>query len=75
MIPEGVFNNGKTVYLGYFHLYKKIRININLIIENVICYSKGVFYQLGFKFKNTNHEYNVNKLNNLIDSTLGTYWR
>ena len=72
--PEGVFNNGKTVCSGYSRLYRDIGIYIDLIIENVSCYAKGVGYKPGDKFYSTNHEYNVIKLNDIwypIDSTWG----
>ena len=72
--PEGVFNNGKTVCSGYSRLYRDIGIYLDLIIENVSCYAKGVSYKPGDKFYSTNHEYNVIKLNDIwypIDSTWG----
>ena len=72
--PEGVFNNGKTVCSGYSRLYRDIGVYIDLIIENVSCYAKGVGYEPGDKFYSTNHEYNVIKLNDIwypIDSTWG----
>ena len=72
--PEGVFNNGKTVCSGYSRLYRDIGIYLDLIIENVSCYAKGVGYEPGDKFYSTNHEYNVIKLNDIwypIDSTWG----
>ena len=72
--PEGVFRNGSSVCSGYSRLYKDFSLYINLEVESVNCYAKGVSYKIGQKMTKTNHEYNVIKLNNKwypIDSTWG----
>ena len=72
--PDGVFRNGKTVCSGYARLYRDISTYISLEVECVSCYAKGVGYQPGQRMNDTNHEYNVIKLNNKwypIDSTWG----
>jgi len=72
--PEGVFRNGKTVCSGYAHLYKDIAVYIELRVECVTCYAKGIRYEPGQKFTKTNHEFNVIFLNNKwigLDSTWG----
>ena len=72
--PEGVFKNGLTVCSGYARLYKDIATYINLEVECVNCYSKGVGYEPGKILTKTDHEYNVIKLDNKwypIDSTWG----
>ena len=72
--PEGVFKNGKTVCSGYAHLYKNFADYLDLDVECVTCYAKGVSYEPGQKMNESNHEYNVIKLNNQwypIDSTWG----
>ena len=73
--PEGVYRKGKTVCSGYSHLYKDFSDYLGLEVLCVKCYAKGVSYQQGERpKKETNHEYNVIKLNNKwypIDSTWG----
>ena len=72
--PEGVFQNGSSVCSGYSRLYKDIGSYLDLEIENVVCYAKGVGYEPGQMMNKTNHEYNVVKINNKwypIDSTWG----
>ena len=72
--PEGVFKNGITVCSGYARLYKDIASYINLEVECVSCYAKGVGYEPGKILNKTDHEYNVIKLDNKwypIDSTQG----
>jgi len=72
--PEGVFKNGITVCSGYARLYKDIASYINLEVECVSCYAKGVGYEPGKILNKTDHEYNVNKLDNKwypIDSNRG----
>lgn len=72
--PEGVFNNGLTVCSGYARLFKDISSHINLEVECVPCYSKGVGYEQGKNLTKTDHEYNVIKINGEwypIDSTWG----
>ena len=72
--PEGVYKNGQSVCSGYSRLFKDIADFLNLEVQCVSCYAKGVSYQVGQKMRSTNHEYNVIKLNNKwypIDSTWG----
>ena len=72
--PEGVFRKGSSVCSGYSRLYKDISLYLDLEVECVNCYAKGVSYSIGQKMTKTNHEYNVIKLNNKwypIDSTWG----
>ena len=72
--PEGVFKNGSSVCLGYARLFKDISDYLNLEVECVDCYAKGVSYEVGDEIKSPNHEYNVIKLDNKwypIDSTWG----
>ena len=72
--PEGVFKSGKAVCSGYARLYKNIADYLDLEVECVTCYAKGVGYEPGQKMNESNHEYNVIKLNNQwypIDSTWG----
>ena len=72
--PEGVYKNGQSVCSGYARLFKDIADFLNLEVNCVSCYAKGVSYQVGQKMNRTNHEYNVIKLNNKwypIDSTWG----
>ena len=72
--PEGVFQNGSSVCSGYSRLFNDIGSYIGLDIENVVCYAKGVGYEPGQIMNETNHEYNVVKINNKwypIDSTWG----
>ena len=72
--PEGVYRNGSSVCSGYSRLYKDIALYLNLEVECVTCYAKGVSYRVGEKMTESNHEYNVIKLNNKwypIDSTWG----
>ena len=45
--PEGIFKNGITVCSGYARLYKDIASYINLEVECVSCYAKGVGYEPG----------------------------
>ena len=72
--PEGVFKNGKTVCSGYSRLYKEIAVYLELKVECVSCYSKGVGYEPGKQLTKTDHEYNVINLDNKwfpIDATWG----
>ena len=72
--PEGVYKNGQSVCSGYSRLFKNIADFLNLEVQCVSCYAKGVSYQVGQKMTETNHEYNVIKLNDKwypIDSTWG----
>ena len=72
--PEGVFKNGSSVCSGYSRLYKDLSDYLNLEVECVNCYAKGVSYNVGEKLTSPNHEYNVIKLDNKwypIDSTWG----
>ncbi len=72
--PEGVFKNGSSVCSGYSRLYKDISVYLNLNVECVTCYAKGVSYHVGQKMHSSNHEYNVINLDNKwypIDSTWG----
>ena len=72
--PEGVYKNGQSVCSGYARLFKDIADFLNLEVNCVSCYAKGVSYKVGRKMNSTNHEYNVIKLNNKwypIDSTWG----
>ena len=72
--PKGVYKNGSSVCSGYSRLYKDFADYINLEVECVNCYAKGVSYSVGEKMTSTNHEYNVIKLNNKwypIDFYLG----
>ena len=72
--PEGVFKNGSSVCSGYARLYKDISNFLNLKVECINCYAKGVSYKVGQKMQSSNHEYNAIKLNNNwypIDSTWG----
>ena len=73
---EGVFKTGKTVCSGYSGLYEDIAIYLNLEVKSVTCYAKGAGYIPGQKIHafETNHEYNVVKLDGKwypIDSTWG----
>ena len=55
-------------------LYKDISVYLNLNVECVTCYAKGVSYHVGQKMHSSNHEYNVINLDNKwypIDSTWG----
>ena len=73
-IPEGVFRTGLSVCSGYARLYKNIAFYLNLEVECVSCYSKGASYTVGKNMNETNHEYNVIKLNNKwypVESTWG----
>ena len=72
--PEGVYKNGQSFCSGYSRLFKDIADFLNLEVQCVSCYAKGVSYHAGQKMTSTNHEYNVIKLNNKwypIDSTWG----
>ena len=72
--PEGVFKNGSSVCSGYAKLFKDLSDHLNLEVECVSCYAKGISYNVGDKLKSSNHEYNVIKLDNKwypIDSTWG----
>jgi len=73
--PDGVYRNGVTVCSGYSRLFKNFSDYLGLEVLCVSCYAKGVSYQQGQRpEKQTNHEYNVIKLNNRwypIDSTWG----
>ena len=72
--PEGVYKNGQSFCSGYSRLFKDIADFLNLEVQCVSCYAKGVSYHAGQKMTRTNHEYNVIKLNNKwypIDSTWG----
>ena len=72
-----VFKTGLTVCSGYARLFRHFADNINLITENIICFSKGLGYnedKLNQKL-DSDHEYNAVKLKNkwyLIDSTWGS---
>ena len=50
--PEFVFKNGKTVCSGYSHLYKDIAMYLDLKVECVSCFEKGVSYKPGDNDKN-----------------------
>ena len=72
--PEGVFKNGTSVCSGYSYLFKDISTYIDLEVECVSCYSKGVGYEPGKMLTKTDHEYNLIKIQNKwypIDSTWG----
>ena len=72
--PEGLFKNGLTVCSGYARLYKDFSSYLDLEVECISCYAKGINYEPGQKLDKTNHEYNVIKLENewyIIDSTWG----
>ena len=72
--PEGVYNSGISVCSGYSRLYKDFATYLGLEVECVNCYAKGVGYEPGQRLNQTNHEYNVIKLDNKwypIDSTWG----
>ena len=72
--PKGVYKNGSSVCSGYSRLYKDFADYLNLEVECITCYDKGLSYSVGKKMANNNHEYNAIKLNNkwhLIDSTWG----
>lgn len=72
--PEGVFKNGKTVCSGYSRLYKELATYLELTVECIPCYSKGVGYEPGKKLTSTDHEYNAINLNNKwfpLDATWG----
>ena len=73
--PEAVFKNGVTVCSGYARLFKSIGEFINLEIQCISCYSKGIGYEPGQNLTRTDHEYNIIKLNNKyypIDCTWGS---
>ena len=71
-----VFTTGLTVCSGYARLFRHFADNINLITENIVCFSKGYGYDKNkqdYKL-DSDHEYNAVKLKNkwyLIDSTWG----
>ena len=72
--PEGVYRNGSTVCSGYSRLYKDFSIYLDLQVECVSCYAKGVGYEPGKRLNQTDHEYNIININNKyypIDSTWG----
>ena len=72
--PEGVFKNGASVCSGYSRIFKDISTYIDLEVECVSCYAKGVGYEPGEILNKTNHEYNVINIKNKwypIDSTWG----
>ena len=72
--PEGVYRNGSTVCSGYSRLYKDISTYLDLQVECVSCYAKGVGYEPGKRLNQTDHEYNIININNKyypIDSTWG----
>ena len=62
-------------FQDYARLYKDFATDLNLQVECVNCYCKGVGYEPGDKINKTNHEYNVINLDNNwypIDSTWGS---
>ena len=66
-----------TVCSGYARLFRHFADNINLITENIICFSKGLGYNKDKQNQklDSDHEYNAVKLKNkwyLIDSTWGS---
>ena len=73
-VPESVYDFGKASCQGYSNLFKDLSDFLNLEVKSVECYVKGYNYNVGSIILNSNHEYNVIKLNNKwyhIDCTWG----
>jgi len=75
-----VFKTGSTVCEGYAKLFQHFADNINLINENICCFSKGSGYDPNKMNKklDSDHMYNAVKLKNkwyLIDSTWGAKYQ
>ena len=72
--PESVYDLGKSSCIGYSNLFKDLSDFLNLEVKCIECYVKGYDYNVGSIIFNSNHEYNVIKLNNKwyhIDCTWG----
>ena len=72
--PESVYKNGYGVCSGYSRLLSVVGGNIGIFVLNCIGYARASDYKLGDEFKDTNHEWNIIKLDGVyyqIDSTWG----
>lgn len=71
---EYVLQNKKAVCEGFSNLYNALGEEMGLEIEKVTGYAKGYGYQVGNKFTQTDHAWNIIKINNqwkVFDSTWG----
>ena len=59
---EGVFKSGRAVCEGYSNLFEQMGKLAKLDIYKIKGYAKGISYREGSTFKNTNHAWNVAKI-------------
>lgn len=72
---EEVFRSGKAVCEGYANLFQSLCEKIGIECKKIIGYSKGYSYFIGKKFNETDHAWNVVKINKrwyFVDSTWGS---
>ncbi|MBK8192659.1 MAG: hypothetical protein IPK76_05510 [Lewinellaceae bacterium] len=60
---EGVLSNKKAVCEGFSNLFLALGERMGLEIEKVVGYAKGYGYSPGMKFKETDHAWNIIKIN------------
>lgn len=71
---EGVLKSRKAVCEGFSNLFYALGKHMNLPIEKVIGYSKGYGYTTGQTFSDTDHAWNIIKINGqwrVFDATWG----
>ena len=71
---EGVLSNKKAVCEGFSNLFLALGERMGLEIEKVVGYAKGYGYSPGMKFKETDHAWNIIKINEnwrIFDATWG----
>lgn len=71
---EGVLSNKKAVCEGFSNLFLALGQRMGLEIEKVVGYAKGYSYSSGMKFKETNHAWNIIKIDGnwrIFDATWG----
>ena len=61
---ENVLQNKRAVCEGYSNIFKALCDEAGLEAEKVIGYAKGYGYEVGDKFKDTDHAWNVIKVDN-----------
>lgn len=71
---EQVLRKKKAVCEGYSNLYLELGKEMGLDIRKIIGYAKGYSYRPGMKFKDTNHAWNIIKIEDksyIFDATWG----
>lgn len=71
---EGLLNTRKSVCDGFSSLYLTLGSVMGLEIKKVVGYAKGYSYSIGSKFRESNHAWNIIKINNewrVFDATWG----